>query len=41
MASLVILDGPNAGQRFSLSRNHSLIGRQPDTAIYLDQVQAS
>jgi serine phosphatase RsbU (regulator of sigma subunit) len=41
MASLVILDGPNAGQRFSLSRDRNLIGRQPDTAIYLESLAVS
>jgi len=37
----MILDGPNAGQRFSLARDRTSIGRQPDAAIYLESLAVS
>jgi serine phosphatase RsbU (regulator of sigma subunit) len=41
MATLVTLKGPNAGQRFPLSGDGSLIGRQPDAAVYLESLAVS
>jgi sigma-B regulation protein RsbU (phosphoserine phosphatase) len=41
MASLVTIKGPNPGQRFVLSGDAVLIGRQEDAAIYLDSLAVS
>src|SRR5438270_896071 len=41
MASLLITQGPNTGQRFVLAPECSIIGRQPDTQIYLDSLAVS
>ena len=36
MASLLILQGPKPGQRFSLTCPYTAVGRQPDAHVYLD-----
>ena len=41
MASLVTVKGPNPGRRFPLDGSPAVIGRQPDTAIYLESLAAS
>src|ERR1700758_1860353 len=41
MASLVTIKGPNPGQRFALYGDSLLIGRQEDSAIYLDSLAVS
>jgi serine phosphatase RsbU (regulator of sigma subunit) len=41
MASLIVLQGPKPGQRFSLTEDHTVIGRQPDAQIYLDSLAVS
>jgi serine phosphatase RsbU (regulator of sigma subunit) len=41
MAALVTVKGPNLGQRFALERDGTLIGRQPDAAIYLESLAIS
>ena len=41
MAALVATKGPNAGQRFALDGDGTLIGRQPDVAVYLDSLSVS
>jgi phosphoserine phosphatase RsbU/P len=41
MASLVILQGPKPGQRFSLTGPCIAIGRQPDAHVYLDSLAVS
>jgi phosphoserine phosphatase RsbU/P len=41
MATLVTLQGPNAGRHFRLGDGASLIGRQPNAAIYLDSLAVS
>jgi serine phosphatase RsbU (regulator of sigma subunit) len=41
MASLLITQGPNLGQRFALAKDRAVIGRQPDTDIYLDSLAVS
>jgi serine phosphatase RsbU (regulator of sigma subunit)/pSer/pThr/pTyr-binding forkhead associated (FHA) protein len=41
MAALVTMKGPNPGQRFALERDGTLIGRQPDAAIYLESLAVS
>ena len=41
MAALIATKGPNAGQRFALDENGTLIGRQPDVAVYLDSLSVS
>jgi serine phosphatase RsbU (regulator of sigma subunit) len=41
MAALVAVKGPNAGQRYSLDAPPTLIGRQPDAAVYLDSLSVS
>src|SRR5262249_59885067 len=41
MAALVTMKGPNLGQRFPLEGDHTLIGRQPDAAIYLESLAVS
>src|SRR5262245_60490289 len=40
MATLVTVKGPNAGRRFPLA-DSSIIGRQPDAAIYLESLAVS
>ena len=41
MATLVTLQGPNAGKQFALGEGASLIGRQPTSAVYLDSLAVS
>lgn len=41
MASLVTVKGPNAGRRYPLADHNSIIGRQPDAAIYLESLAVS
>ncbi len=41
MVSLVTIKGPNPGQRFALTGDSVLIGRQEDAAIYLDSLAVS
>ncbi len=41
MASLVTIKGPNPGQRFTLSGDSLLIGRQEDADIYLESLAVS
>ena len=41
MVALVATKGPNAGQRFTLDDSGTLIGRQPDVAVYLDSLSVS
>jgi serine phosphatase RsbU (regulator of sigma subunit) len=41
MAALVTFKGPNSGQRFPLDGQGTLIGRQPDAAIYLESLAVS
>jgi serine phosphatase RsbU (regulator of sigma subunit) len=41
MAALVTVRGPNTGQRFALAREGTVIGRQPDAAIYLESLAVS
>lgn len=40
-ALLVVRRGPNAGARFLLDRDVSLVGRHPDADIFLDDVTVS
>jgi serine phosphatase RsbU (regulator of sigma subunit) len=41
MATLVTLQGPNPGRHFLLGTGPSLIGRQPNAAVYLDSLAVS
>src|ERR1700692_2263328 len=41
MAALITTKGPNAGQRYPLDGAGTLIGRQPDVAVYLDSLSVS
>ncbi len=41
MIALVATKGPNAGRRFPLDGDGTLIGRQPDVAVYLDSLSVS
>ncbi len=41
MAALITTKGPNAGQRYPLDGVGTLIGRQPDVAVYLDSLSVS
>ncbi len=41
MASLVTVKGPNPGRRFPLVEKTTIIGRQPDAAIYLESLAVS
>jgi serine phosphatase RsbU (regulator of sigma subunit) len=41
MAALVTVRGPSSGQRFPLDQGGTLIGRQPDAAIYLESLAVS
>jgi serine phosphatase RsbU (regulator of sigma subunit) len=41
MAKLIILQGPSAGRQFPLTGNEAVIGRQPDSTIYLDSLSVS
>jgi serine phosphatase RsbU (regulator of sigma subunit) len=41
MATLVTLQGPNAGRHFRLGDGASLIGRMPNAAVYLDSLAVS
>src|SRR5947209_6164867 len=41
MAALVATKGPNAGQRFALAEDATLIGRQPDAGVFLDSLSVS
>jgi serine phosphatase RsbU (regulator of sigma subunit) len=41
MTSLILVKGPNAGRRFSLPGEITVIGRQPDSAIYLEELAVS
>lgn len=41
MASLVTVKGPVIGQRFALDGGGTLIGRQPDAAVYLESLAVS
>ncbi|MGH7225952.1 MAG: FHA domain-containing protein, partial [Gemmataceae bacterium] len=41
MYSLVTIKGPNPGQRFTLTGDSVLIGRQEDASIYLDSLAVS
>src|SRR5437773_1019445 len=41
MAALITTKGPNPGRRFPLDAESTLIGRQPDAAIYLESLAVS
>jgi sigma-B regulation protein RsbU (phosphoserine phosphatase) len=41
MASLIVLQGPKPGQRFSITGPCTVIGRQPDAHCYLDSLAVS
>ena len=41
MPSLLTVKGPNAGRRFPLDQNGTVIGRQPDAGIYLESLAVS
>ncbi|HZT79037.1 MAG TPA: FHA domain-containing protein, partial [Gemmataceae bacterium] len=41
MASLIMLQGPNAGHSYPLEGAASVIGRQPDSAVYLESLAVS
>jgi serine phosphatase RsbU (regulator of sigma subunit)/pSer/pThr/pTyr-binding forkhead associated (FHA) protein len=41
MAVLIAIKGPKAGQRYPLDGAGTLIGRQPDVAVYLDSLSVS
>jgi serine phosphatase RsbU (regulator of sigma subunit) len=41
MASLLSLKGPNTGQRFPITGDRLLIGRQPDADVYLESLAVS
>lgn len=41
MAALVTVRGPNPGRRFPLDEHRSVIGRQPDAAVYLESLAVS
>src|SRR4051812_47959191 len=42
MASLITVKGPNAGRRYPLAdSNNTIIGRQPDAAVYLESLAVS
>jgi serine phosphatase RsbU (regulator of sigma subunit) len=41
MVTLVTLQGPNSGRLFKLGDGPSLIGRQPNAAVYLDSLAVS
>src|ERR1700722_4649844 len=41
MPSLVTMKGPNPGRRFPLDDKNTIIGRQPDAAIYLESLAVS
>src|SRR6202007_3125065 len=41
MPPLSTPQGPHAGQRFALDGAGTLIGRQPDVAVYLDSLSVS
>src|SRR4051812_17125186 len=41
MASLITVKGPNPGRRFPLAGDSTIIGRQPDAAIYLESLAVS
>src|SRR5262249_7662750 len=41
MPALVAVKGPNAGQRFALAEDATLIGRQPDAGVFLDSLSVS
>jgi serine phosphatase RsbU (regulator of sigma subunit)/pSer/pThr/pTyr-binding forkhead associated (FHA) protein len=41
MPALVTVRGPNAGRRFPLDERDTVIGRQPDAAIYLESLAVS
>jgi serine phosphatase RsbU (regulator of sigma subunit) len=41
MASLITVKGPNVGRRFPLGPDSTIIGRQPDAAIYLESLAVS
>jgi serine phosphatase RsbU (regulator of sigma subunit)/pSer/pThr/pTyr-binding forkhead associated (FHA) protein len=41
MPSLITVKGPNAGRRFPLDNNGTVIGRQPDAGVYLESLAVS
>ncbi len=41
MASLLTIQGPNQGQRFSLDGESTVIGRQPDVGVFLESLAVS
>jgi serine phosphatase RsbU (regulator of sigma subunit)/pSer/pThr/pTyr-binding forkhead associated (FHA) protein len=41
MPSLITAKGPNAGRRFPLDSNGTVIGRQPDAGVYLESLAVS
>ncbi len=41
MATLVTLQGPNAGRPFPLDTDRSLIGRRPDSTVFLESLAVS
>jgi serine phosphatase RsbU (regulator of sigma subunit) len=41
MASLTILQGPNTGRSFALDAQRSLIGRRPDSTVFLESLAVS
>ncbi|MFQ3651090.1 MAG: SpoIIE family protein phosphatase [Gemmataceae bacterium] len=41
MPALVVVRGPNAGQRFPLDADCCIIGRQPDAEVYLESLAVS
>src|SRR3954470_8327381 len=41
MSALITLKGPNPGRRFPLDDRCTIIGRQPDVAVYLESLAVS
>src|SRR5262245_43958206 len=41
MARLITLQGPNAGQHYPLEEGTFVIGRQPESAVYLESLAVS
>src|SRR5262245_63433287 len=41
MARLITLQGPNAGQQYELAEGGAVLGRQPDSPIYLESLAVS
>src|SRR5262249_56781287 len=41
MATLITLQGPNPGRPFALASDRSLIGRRPDSTVFLESLAVS